>query len=105
MNLVYYDILLTLFCEAPSGYSITAPSFYLRPNMHTRLEEGETTEELLTVAAKEEATEQQESSQEQCPDEDEGLNSQLISVGDHKEGSSGTMVKSINGKIALHVGS
>ena len=46
----------------------------------------------MTVAAKEEATEQQESSQEQCPDEDEGLNSQLISVGDHKEGSSETMV-------------
>ena len=60
--------------------------------MHNKLEEEETTEELLTVAAKEEATEQQESSQEQCPDEDEGLNSQLISVGDHKEGSSETMV-------------
>ena len=60
--------------------------------MHTRLEEGETTEELLTVAAKEEATDQQESLQEQSPDENEGSNSQLTSVGDHKEVSSETMV-------------
>ena len=47
---------------------------------------------MLTVAAKEEATEQQESSQEQSPDEDGGSNPQLVSVGDLKEGSSETMV-------------
>ena len=46
---------------------------------------------MLTVTAKEEATEQQESSQEQSPDEDEveGSNPQLVSVGDLKEGSTG----------------
>ena len=41
----------------------------------------------MTVAAKKEATEQQESSQEQSPDEDGGSNPQLASVGDLKEGS------------------
>ena len=60
--------------------------------MHNRLEEEETTEELLTVAAKQEAAKQQESSQEQSPDENEGPGSQLVSVGDLKEGSSETMV-------------
>ena len=44
---------------------------------------------MLTVAAKEEATEQQESSQEQSSDEDEGSNPQLVSVGGLKEGSTG----------------
>ena len=46
----------------------------------------------MTVAAKEEATEQQESLQEQSPDEDKGPSSQLVSVGDLKEGSSENMV-------------
>ena len=68
LNFVYDNIPLTLFFEAPSGYSSTACSSDLRPNnnMLTRLEEEETIEELLTV----EATEQQESSQEQSQDED-----------------------------------
>ena len=41
MNFVYDDIPLTLFFEAPSGYSSTASSSYPWPKMHSRLEEEE----------------------------------------------------------------
>ena len=44
---------------------------------------------MLTVAAKPEATEQQESSHSQEQSPDEGSNPQLVSVGDLKEGSTG----------------